>query len=427
MNKNNELIGSLKNGLTYYLSKNKFKKNAQLFLIIKAGSINENKKENGIAHLLEHMCLSYEKYCNDGEFLKNNLINIEPNQFDYSGYTDFDKTVLCIKSRENNCYTIMDGICILSEIVKGNILKEDIFETIKRDVIDECNHFREENLLKEKMVSFLTNNKITNLPMGNIDDISNMKFQDLLRFHNENFIPSEVGIIIQGNINLIKTQEFISGKFDSIKDNKKIREEKHNIKHSSNDRLLILNERKNKFIEIKFFYKFSSAELTIKDKLIKYFFENMIKNYVGCKFELYNLNIKRLVCSDKIIKHDFKFFILSYTIDKIKDSVEYFTNIINELKKNGFNKTEYQLEKNKLKNIMKQIYNESTIPSVDEIYESYFYNFLYNEPIFQIKKDYDLILSIIGKITIEDINNFMISLLNNCYNMIISQKDDFYN
>ena len=61
--------GVLKNGLTYYIRANSTPKNrADLYLVVKAGSIDEDKDQKGLAHFCEHMAFNGTK-----NFPKNDL------------------------------------------------------------------------------------------------------------------------------------------------------------------------------------------------------------------------------------------------------------------------------------------------------------------------------------------------------------------
>ncbi|WP_028523129.1 M16 family metallopeptidase [Runella limosa] len=63
--------GKLPNGMTYYIRKNEEpKKRAELYLINKVGAIQEEDKENGLAHFTEHMAFNGTK-----NFPKNELVS----------------------------------------------------------------------------------------------------------------------------------------------------------------------------------------------------------------------------------------------------------------------------------------------------------------------------------------------------------------
>ncbi|MCX8055890.1 MAG: insulinase family protein, partial [Ignavibacteria bacterium] len=89
----NVKIGVLDNGLKYYIRHNKLPENrAELRLVIKAGSVQEDNDQQGLAHFIEHMCFNGTK-----NFPKNDLINfLEETGLrfgaDLNANTGFDRT-----------------------------------------------------------------------------------------------------------------------------------------------------------------------------------------------------------------------------------------------------------------------------------------------------------------------------------------------
>ncbi len=54
--------GVLENGMTYYVRANENPQNrAELFLVVKAGSVDEDEDQLGLAHFGEHMALTEPK------------------------------------------------------------------------------------------------------------------------------------------------------------------------------------------------------------------------------------------------------------------------------------------------------------------------------------------------------------------------------
>src|SRR5438105_2228090 len=86
--------GVLPNGLTYYIRKNVSPKNrAALYLVERAGSIQEDDKQRGMAHFVEHMAFNGTK-----EFPKNQLVDYLQKSgikfgADVNAHTGYDQTI----------------------------------------------------------------------------------------------------------------------------------------------------------------------------------------------------------------------------------------------------------------------------------------------------------------------------------------------
>ena len=87
-------IGTLPNGLTYYIRKNvKPENKIELRLVVNAGSILEDDDQLGLAHFTEHMAFNGSK-----NFRKNDIVSFLQSigvEFgaDLNAYTSFDETV----------------------------------------------------------------------------------------------------------------------------------------------------------------------------------------------------------------------------------------------------------------------------------------------------------------------------------------------
>ena len=87
-------IGTLKNGMTYYIRKNtKPEKRVEMRLVVNVGSLLENDDQQGLAHFVEHMAFNGTK-----NFEKNEIVSYLQSigvEFgaDLNAYTSFDETV----------------------------------------------------------------------------------------------------------------------------------------------------------------------------------------------------------------------------------------------------------------------------------------------------------------------------------------------
>jgi zinc protease len=106
--------GVLENGMTYYVRANSTPKNrADLFLVVRAGSVDEDKDQLGLAHFCEHMAFNGTK-----NFPKHDLINyLESIGMEFgpeiNAYTSFDETVYMIKVPLDSAIFIDKGLQVL--------------------------------------------------------------------------------------------------------------------------------------------------------------------------------------------------------------------------------------------------------------------------------------------------------------------------
>ena len=90
----NITYGELDNGFTYYIRHNEEPEyRVEMRLAVNAGSVLENEEQQGIAHLLEHMCFNGTKHFEKSaivDFIESTGVKFGQHR---NAYTSFDETV----------------------------------------------------------------------------------------------------------------------------------------------------------------------------------------------------------------------------------------------------------------------------------------------------------------------------------------------
>ncbi len=108
--------GKLENGFTYFIRENKEpNKRAVFYLAVKAGSILEEEKEQGLAHFTEHLAFKGTKH-----FPKQEVINFLEKAgvrfgADLNAYTSYDETVFQLPIPTDKPEVLEKGIQILRD------------------------------------------------------------------------------------------------------------------------------------------------------------------------------------------------------------------------------------------------------------------------------------------------------------------------
>ena len=131
-------IGTLDNGLTYYLRENaKPEDKIELRLVINAGSILEDEKQLGLAHFLEHMAFNGTK-----SFAKNDIISFlqsigVESGADLNAYTSFDETVYILPIPLQNPENLDKGFQVLKEMGYDMLLDPEEIDNERGVVLEE--------------------------------------------------------------------------------------------------------------------------------------------------------------------------------------------------------------------------------------------------------------------------------------------------
>ena len=113
-------IGTLPNGLTYYIRKNgQPAKRADLWLAVNAGAVLEDDDQRGVAHFVEHMAFNgTRKFPGQAivNWLETTGMKFGP---DVNAFTAFDETVYQIQVPTDDPAVLEHGLDVLHEWAQG--------------------------------------------------------------------------------------------------------------------------------------------------------------------------------------------------------------------------------------------------------------------------------------------------------------------
>lgn len=316
MNKYQESVikQKLTNGFTYYVRKNNiFKRRVTMALIVKVGSVHEKENEKGIAHFLEHMHMSFH------------VFNIYPNiQYKTKAYTNFFETIFYINC-SNNLEDINRCLEIFRNIAKGKFLKELYFNKTKNDVRSEILNYKKYKYVEKRLFSLLLKDSsyINFLPIGKIEDISNMSYECIVDFHNTFYLSNLMSIAIVGDIeDAPKIEKLINIKFNNLKE-RRVETPSFSCKIPKYDSKIInkieIKNAEESYFEV--YFKIERSKITdyeiidieIMEKILFASVEVKIKKFLNDS----NIDLEEIVCQ----KLDFDLFHMFYVIKiKLNDS-----------------------------------------------------------------------------------------------------------
>ncbi len=225
------IIGTLPNGLTYYIRKNVEPKNrAELYLVNKVGSIVENDDQQGLAHFTEHMAFNGTR-----DFPKNELISYLQKAgvrfgADLNAYTGFNQTVYQLPLPTDSTVVFEKGFDILANWA-GYVSFDDKEIDQERGVIVEEDRQRgknaQERMSKQLLPFLLANSRYAErLPIGKLDILNNFKYETIKQFYKDWYRPNLQAVIAVGDFDVVKVEQLIKDNFSDLNnpDNERKRE-----------------------------------------------------------------------------------------------------------------------------------------------------------------------------------------------------------
>ena len=214
-------IGTLPNGLTYYIRHNEYPKGqADFYIAQKVGSILEDDNQRGLAHFLEHMCFNGTTH-----FPGKNLINwletvgVKFGQ-NLNAYTSVDQTVYNISNVpvartgvQDSCLLILhdwaNDLLLLPEEIDAE--RGVIHEEWRRSMVGQM------RILENLLPTIYPGNKYGHrLPIGTMEVVDNFEPKALRDYYEKWYRPDQQGIIVVGDIDVDRIEGKIKEMFADI-------------------------------------------------------------------------------------------------------------------------------------------------------------------------------------------------------------------
>ncbi len=213
--------GRLDNGLTYYVRRNaKPEKRIELRLAVKAGSVCETDRQKGLAHFVEHMCFNGTK-----NFKENELINILEEMgvkfgADVNAYTSFDETVYTLQVPSDRSDLIEKAFQILEDWAHQVTFADKDIDEERGVIVEEwrLGLGAEDRMRKKYLPVMLKGSRYAErLPIGEMDIIKKVPYNELRKFYKDWYRPNLMAIVVVGDMPVKEAENKIKQHFATIK------------------------------------------------------------------------------------------------------------------------------------------------------------------------------------------------------------------
>lgn len=202
----------LNNGLTVVIQENHSMPIAAIQVWVKAGSTYEIDSEAGITHFIEHMIFKGTEKYRPGEVARK----IESLGGEINAFTSFDYTVYQLVIESN---FLESGADILSDAVLRPSFDSSEIEREKKVILEEIRMRKDKpgvRLLEEVMAEAYTGSPYKRPVIGYVETISKLTRDSLLTFVKKYYVPSNVAVVIVGDVKTSACLALIERKFSQI-------------------------------------------------------------------------------------------------------------------------------------------------------------------------------------------------------------------
>ena len=177
---------------------------------IKTGSINENDKNNGVAHFLEHLFFKGTTKYPTGEF--DRILETKGAITNAATSKDFTHYYITLPSSYFEVAMDLHADMLMNPLIPRKELEKE-----RKVVIEEIakNNDNPESKLYENMVNaFYTNHPYKRKVIGKKEIIENITREEILDFYNTWYNPSNMITVVVGDVDTQKAIELIKKNFN---------------------------------------------------------------------------------------------------------------------------------------------------------------------------------------------------------------------
>ena len=429
----NVKIGTLSNGLTYYIrNNNKPEDKVELRLVVNAGSIMETERQLGLAHFMEHMNFNGTK-----NFEKNDLIDYLQSigvKFgaDLNAYTSFDETVYILPIPSDDPEKLEKGFQILEDWAHNTTLSEEAIDGERGVVLEEL-RLRlgaEERMQKVTLPKMMYGSKYADrLPIGTRENLENFTYDDIRDYFKTWYRPELIAVIAVGDLDITTMEAKIKMHFSNIeKAQIPVERKSYELPNHEETLIAIASDKEAAFSRVQVLYKDSfEAPKTItvndyRDRLVKNLFSTLINNRLD---EIRN-------SADPPFVFGYSYY--GGTFARTKNAYQSFAQtspdgqmsglkaILEEnerIKRYGFQEGEFERAKKSLLARLEKQYNDRDKLESNRIVSQYIYHYLRNNPIPGIAWEYDITKRLLPSIKLEEIGMLINSFLHDDNRVIV--------
>ena len=217
------LVGALPNGLRFYIRPNpKPAREAELRLVVKAGSVLEDDDQRGLAHFVEHMQFQGSRHF-PGQAIDTFLASIGLSiGSDANAVTSFDDTqyTLRVPTDRPDTPAILDrALTVLEDWAGGALFERAAIERQRAIVLAEWRRnlgADERTADKMRHVQLEGSRYADRPPVGDPAVIQNATREQLLRFYRDWYRPNLMAVIVVGDVDKNAVAAMIRQHFSAI-------------------------------------------------------------------------------------------------------------------------------------------------------------------------------------------------------------------
>ena len=414
--------GKLANGLTYYIyNDGSATGEAQYYLYQNVGAILENDEEMGLAHVLEHLAFNTTDHFPNGvmNFLRSNNLN------DFEAFTGVDDTRYAVHNVPTNDAKLNENMLwVLRDWCHGVKMTPKDIEKERGIILEEWRHRSGvDRRLTDAIAPVVYNHAgyATHNVIGSQKILETFQQKQVKQFYDKWYRPNMQFIAVIGDVDVDQMEKNIQTVFKTLpaKQAPAVNPQTRQIPDNTTPLYMRFIDPENKSASFGLYQRYEVKGNTPEEDRVRQFiftkFFNTLapKRFVMLKNADKESYIAAEVSLSPLVRNYYQMAwdMVPYQGNEQK-ALQQMLAVRDNLRDQGFTAAEFNAEKEKMYNGMKDVLEAKGLGTPDNALMLFRQNFLYDIPVQDFRGQINRNLETLVELDVEDMNAWMKSLLN---------------
>ena len=414
--------GKLANGLTYYIyNDGSATGEAQYYLYQNVGAILENDEEMGLAHVLEHLAFNTTDHFPNGvmNFLRSNNLN------DFEAFTGVDDTRYAVHNVPTNDAKLNENMLwVLRDWCHGVKMTPKDIEKERGIILEEWRHRSGvDRRLTDAIAPVVYNHAgyATHNVIGSQKILETFQQKQVKQFYDKWYRPNMQFIAVIGDVDVDQMEKNIQTVFKTLpaKRAPAVNPQTRQIPDNTTPLYMRFIDPENKSASFGLYQRYevkgnAPEEDRVRQFIFTKFFNTLApKRFVMLKNADKESYIAAEVSLSPLVRNYYQMAwdMVPYQGNEQK-ALQQMLAVRDNLRDQGFTAAEFNAEKEKMYNGMKDVLEAKGLGTPDNALMLFRQNFLYDIPVQDFRGQINRNLETLVELEVEDMNAWMKSLLN---------------
>jgi len=414
--------GKLANGLTYYIyNDGSATGEAQYYLYQNVGAILENDEEMGLAHVLEHLAFNTTDHFPNGvmNFLRSNNLN------DFEAFTGVDDTRYAVHNVPTNDAKLNENMLwVLRDWCHGVKMTPKDIEKERGIILEEWRHRSGvDRRLTDAIAPVVYNHAgyATHNVIGSQKILETFQQKQVKQFYDKWYRPNMQFIAVIGDVDVDQMEKNIQTVFKTLpaKQAPAVSPQTRQIPDNTTPLYMRFIDPENKSASFGLYQRYevkgnAPEEDRVRQFIFTKFFNTLApKRFVMLKNADKESYIAAEVSLSPLVRNYYQMAwdMVPYQGNEQK-ALQQMLAVRDNLRDQGFTAAEFNAEKEKMYNGMKDVLEAKVLGTPDNALMLFRQNFLYDIPVQDFRGQINRNLETLVELEVEDMNAWMKSLLN---------------